>query len=265
MTTRITSNQQKQLERFTQDAINRALNDIKPDKDGVQRLIERGGEFQNYIVAGISRFTSKLPDYTLARLVLGTDFISADEIATARGLAYTEDQLVELGRKLPDQATLEALCDNDMILVAGPPTSMNMRDIRAVHSNFFEPEQDYSAWYNKTNEKFTRTDRVKALTWIAFLKEPIRDSLNKTWSVQKALVAEPMTILNIAETTWVMTTYKAVRDIYLLNEFHVRTSSLGSDGRNVDVGYFGDWGIEIYSKLDNFRDSSLGISSGRKF
>ncbi len=268
MTARITSDQTKQLERFTQDAVNRALKDLNPDKDGVQRLIERGGEFQAYVVAGISRFTSKLPDYTLARSILGADFISADEIATARGLAYTEDQLTELGKKLPDQATLEALRDNGMMLVAGPPTAMTMLDVRAVHADYFYskgPEQNDSGWYDEANEKFARTDKVEALCWIAFRKEPVEDSLNKTWSDQQALVVEPMMVPNAAEATWALTTCKAVRDIYLLDNLYVRTSSLDSDGHRVYVGVFDAGGLNVYSDWDDDRNGDLGVSAGRKF
>jgi hypothetical protein len=236
------------------------------DEDGAQRLNEHHG-FSAYLLAGISRFTS-MPDYTLARSILGADFISADEITTARGLAYTEDQLIELGKKLPDQATLEAIRDNGMILVAGPPTAMTMLDVRAVHTDFFYskgPEQDDSGWYDKANEKFARTDKVEALTWIAFRKEPVEGSLNKTWSDQQALVAEPMVVPNAAEATWALTTYKAVRDIYLLESLYVRTSSLDSGGLRVGVGRFVAGGLYVYRWHDGGRVGHLGVSAGRKF
>ncbi len=269
MTTQsITSDQSKQFKRFVEDASDRALKDVNPDKDGLQRLIERGGEFQAYLLAGISRFTSKLPDYTLARSILGNDFISADEIMTARGVQYTEDQLIELGRKLPDQATLEAIRDAGMMLVAGPPTAMSMLDVRAVHADFFYskgPEQDDSGWYDDAGEKFARNDKTDALGWIAFRKEPVEDSLSKNWEEQQALVAEPMMIPNAAEATWALTTFKAVRDIYLLDELYVRTSSVDSDGDRVDVGDFDADGLDVRSYWDDHRDSSLGVSASRKF
>lgn len=267
-TTLITSDQSKQFKRFVEDAGDRALKDINPDKDGLQRLIERGGEFQAYVVAGLARFTSKLPDYTLARSILGNDFISADEIATARGLAYTEDQLIELGRKLPDQATLEQLRDSGMMLVAGPPTAMSLIDVRAVHADFFYskgPDQDDEGWYDDASEKFAKTDKVEALCWIALRKEPVEDSLSKDWTEQQALVKEPMVIPNAAEAVWALTTYKAVRDIYLLEDVYVRTSSVDSDGDRVSVGGFDSGGLDVRSYWGDLRYSFLGVSASRKF
>jgi hypothetical protein len=268
MTERITFDQMKQFNRFVEDAVNRALKDLNPDKDGLQRLIERGGDFQAYVVTGLARFTSRLPDYTLARKVLGADFISADEIATARGIAYTEDQLIELGKKIPDQTTLETIRDNGMILVAGPPTAMTMLDVRAIHANFFYhkgPKRDDSGWYDEASEKFAYTDKVEALCWIAFSKEPVKDSFRRTWSGQQELTAEPMIIPNVAEATWPLTTYKAVRNVYLLDELYVRTSSFDSDGHSVGVGDFNDKGLGIGYCGNDDRDVSLGLSYGMKF
>ncbi len=215
-----------------------------------------------------ARITSKLPDYTLSRSILDADFISADEIATARGLAYTEDQLIELGRKLPDQATLEALRDNGMMLVAGPPTAMSMLDVRAIHADYFYskgPDQGDRGWYDDASEKFARTDKVEALCWIAFRKEPVEDSLNKTWPYQKALVAEPMMVPNAAEVTWALTTYKAVSDIYLLDDVYVRTSSFDSNRIRVYVGGFDAEGLGVDCYWAGYRRGDLGLSAGRKF
>lgn len=58
MTARITSSQKRQFRRFVEDAGNRALKSVALDKDGLQRLFSHGGEFQAYVVAGISRFSS---------------------------------------------------------------------------------------------------------------------------------------------------------------------------------------------------------------
>lgn len=58
MTARITSDQKKQFKRFVEDAGNRALKKVPLDKDGLQRLFGRGGEFQAHVIAGISRFSS---------------------------------------------------------------------------------------------------------------------------------------------------------------------------------------------------------------
>ncbi len=54
MTTKsITSGQEKQFKRFVEDAAERALKEVGLDKDGLQRLIEQGDEFQTRIITGI--------------------------------------------------------------------------------------------------------------------------------------------------------------------------------------------------------------------
>jgi len=50
MTTQsITSGQKKQYFRFVEDAAERALEEVNPDKDGIQRIIEHGDEFASII------------------------------------------------------------------------------------------------------------------------------------------------------------------------------------------------------------------------
>jgi hypothetical protein len=70
---------------------------------------------------------------------------------------------------------------------------------------------------------------------------------------------------NIAEVAWCVTTYKAVRDIYLLESLYVRTSSLDSDGYRVNVGDFDAVGLNVNFWQDDDRISTLGVSAGRKF
>ena len=262
MTARITSDQQKQYKRFVEDAGDRGLKEINPDKDGLQRLFEKGGEFQTYIVAGIARFTAKAPNYDLAKTILGKDFISPQEIATARGLTYTDEQLAKFGDMLPAQGVLEWCRDNGMMLVAGPPKSMSLLDVRSVKADYFYSKE--GGWYADKAQKFAKNDKAEAV-WIAFRKEPVADSLDKNWAEQSDLVSEPMSVPNAAEAVWCLTTYKAVRGVYLLPNLYVRTSSLGSDGRCVYVGGFGAGGLDVSSCWDDVRGSRLGVSASRKF
>ena len=74
-----------------------------------------------------------------------------------------------------------------------------------------------------------------------------------------------MTVPNAAETTWALTTYRAIRDIYLLDELYVRTSSVDSDGCHVSVGDFDADGFRLGSGWDGRCGSRLGVSASRKF
>lgn len=53
----ITSDQQKQYKRFVEDAAERALKEVGLDKDGLQKLIENGDQFQADIVTSIQRLS----------------------------------------------------------------------------------------------------------------------------------------------------------------------------------------------------------------
>lgn len=55
--TQVTDGQKKQVKRFAEDAIDRALAEGVLDKDGIQKLVEKGDEFQTDIVASIRRIS----------------------------------------------------------------------------------------------------------------------------------------------------------------------------------------------------------------
>jgi hypothetical protein len=149
-----------------------------------------------------------------------------------------------------------------MMLVAGPPKAMSILDIRALHKPFFYSKE--GGWYAERSEKFARNDKAEPV-WIALRKEPVADSRNKDWNEQQALVTDPMVVPNAAEAAWGVTTYKAVRGVYLLPNVYVRTSSVVSDGDRVGVGDFDDIGLFVYCYWDDFRLSFLGVSASRKF
>jgi hypothetical protein len=203
---------------------------------------------------------------SLARKILGRDFISPQEIAAARGLRYSLQRLAHFGQTLPCREALEGCRDNGMMLVAGPPMPTSLVDVRALHADSFYakgPDHHDACWYD--DETFAKTDKVEALTWIALRKEAVVSSFSKSWSEQRALVQEPMVIPNVAEVAWALTTYKVVRDVYLLEDLYVRTSSVDAHGRHVFVGAFDADGLGVYSHWGGERYSRLGVSAARKF
>ena len=257
----ITSDQEKQFRRFVEDMYHHALKEVNPDKEGLQRLFARGGEFHVQGVATIRRLTAKTPDYDLARTILGKDFISPEEIAKSRKIVYTDEQFAAFGDTLPAQDVLEWFRDNGFMLVAGPPKEMSLLDIRALHAPYFYSKE--GGWYANEKETFARNDKATT-AWIALRKEPVPDSLNKNWDEQQALLSEFEVVPNAAATTWAVTTYKAVMGFYLLKNVYVRTSSRDSDGVRVVVGRFDDTGLDVGSYWGDDRVSSLGIVSVRE-
>lgn len=63
--TPITSEQTKQFKRFVEDATDRALKEASPDKEELQELFSRGGEFQAYVREGIRKFSTRGPVFPL--------------------------------------------------------------------------------------------------------------------------------------------------------------------------------------------------------
>jgi hypothetical protein len=101
--------------------------------------------------------------------------------------------------------------------------------------------------------------------WIALRKEPVENSLSKDWPEQQVVVKEPMVIPNVAEVVWALTTYKAVRDIYLLENIYVCTNSVDSDGERMYIGHFNTDGLRVSNCWDYNRGYDLGVSASRKF
>ncbi|HEY4519493.1 MAG TPA: hypothetical protein VJH33_00440 [Candidatus Paceibacterota bacterium] len=206
--------------------------------------------------------TNKAPSYELARSILGKDFISPEEVTTARGVTYTDEQLATFRDTLPAQEVLEWCRNNGMMLIAGPPKNMSLLDVRALKTDYFYTKKNN--WYSSKSERFAKNDKAEPV-WIALRKKPVERSFNKDWNEQKELVAPPNVVPNVAELVWALTTYKAVRGVYLLPNVYVRTSSVDSDGDRVDVGPFAAGGLLVGHSWDDDRLSRLGVSASRKF
>ena len=96
-------------------------------------------------------------------------------------------------------------------------------------------------------------------------KELVPGSFSKNWEEQQELLIKGVEITpNVAEVAWCVTAYKAIRGVYLLWTFYVRTSSLDSEGRPVYLGCFTDEGLFVGSEWDYARDFHFGVSSRRK-
>jgi hypothetical protein len=257
MTAKITSPQKKQIERLMADALGKT----NTTKDGGQRLIERGDKFMAYIMAGVTCFTAKAPDFGLAREILGLDFISPEEIAAARGLTYSAEQVAELERTLPNKETLEWLKRSDYYLVAGSPHEMSLLDVHELECDYFYSKE--GAWYAESSIAFARNEKVTC-RWYMLCKDIVPNSTFKTWDEQKKLLSDPETAPTAVDLIWMLTCYKAVRDRCLLGHLHARTSSVGSLGRHVVVGRFSWDGLRVDSWSDSQCFAVLGLSAARK-
>lgn len=207
--------------------------------------------------------TNQLPEgHELARLILGDDCITPEEVATAYGVSYTDEQLEHFADTLPDTQTILWLRANGYMLIAGPPTELNLLQVRELENQLFYSKTE--GWYAKDNQKFAKSDVVSACEWLAIRKEEVPNSFSKTWNEQQDLITEVEHIPNAPEVSYAVTAYYKVRGIYLLRGKYVRTSSVSADGGHVHVGCFDEDGLSVYYCWDVRRDDSIGVSSARK-
>jgi hypothetical protein len=260
MIAKITSPQTKNINRLMR-LMEDALREANPDKDGAQRLIGQGGDFKADLVKLIVSYSAKAPDFTLAREILGDDFLSPEEVATARGLTYSKEQVAHLERTLPDRETLEWLHRNDYMFVAGSSRELSLLDVRELERSYFYSKE--GGWYAEQSEAFARNEKVTC-RWYMIRKGIVLNSTSKAWGEQQNLLSDLETAPMAVELVWALTCYKAVRGVYLLGSVYARTSSVDSGGDRAVVGAFDVDGLILYWDGSD-RGSSVGVASARKF
>ncbi len=255
----ITSEQRTQYNRFVQDGGRKALRQAGLDREGLQRLFKRGGEFQAHILEGVKRFSAKQPDYTLAQSILGVDFITPEELMKVSAVIYEDKHLASLHDTVPPEDVLRWCKDHNYVVVAAPPYPINLLNIRMLDSSLFYSKT--GGWYSE--QKFASENKTNT-GWLMIRKDPVPKSTSKNWDEQNQLVFGVEHVPNSAEVSWLVTTYFKVRGVRLFENIYVRCSDLDSGGNRVYVGYFDSEGLRVSFYWDDFRHDLLGLSSARK-
>lgn len=206
--------------------------------------------------------TKLLEGHELARRILGDDYITPEEVATAYSVSYTDEQLEHFADTLPDTQTILWLRANGYMLIAGPPTEINLLEVRELENKLFYSKTE--GWYAKNNQTFSRKDKVVAGEWLAIRKEEVPNSFSKKWKEQQDLITEDEYVPNAPTASYAVTAYYKVRGIYLLRGKYVRTSSVSAFNHRVRVGYFDGDGLHVDDYWDGNRRGDLGGSSARK-
>jgi len=250
----------------------RKLGNAKIDLTPIMQSPAKFRNFQVFVEAGFPKidFTkSAVVEFTLpegeelARLILGDDFISVEEIVKAYGFQYTDAQLEHLARTLPtDMDTLQSTKADDCMLIPGPPSDMTLLGVRDLDNQLFCSKT--GGWYSKDKEKFARTDLVKAGQWLIIRKSPIANSKSKNWDEQQDMIESGNRVPNAPEMSYAVTVYYKVRNVYLLGNVYVRTSSVDADGHHVSVGDFDSGDLRVCNYWHGTRDSDVGVSSARE-
>ena len=201
-------------------------------------------------------------NYDDVRAILGKDFISPEEIAKARKIVYGDDLLAHFARTVPSEKVIRWLRENGFVLMAGPPKPLSLLEIRDINAQLFYSKE--GGWYANERERFSRDDKV-APEWLMLRKGIFPDSMRKNWDEQRALLSEfeAEYIPNAPEVAWGITTYKEVRNVWLLPDIYARTSSADSGGFRVDLGDSAVGGVFV-SLYWSAIGGLLGLSSARK-
>lgn len=228
--------------------------------DETAQILNEHSDFAAYLLVGIRRFSMNAPDYSAAKSILGKDFITPEEVVSARkGIVYTDEQIAVLAETIPSVEMLEWCKENGYAVMPTAPTEMSLLGVREFESAHFCTKS--GGWY--ADQKFASADRT-SFGWLSIRKTPVPDSTSKNWNEQKGLLSGFETVPNVAEVSWFITTYFNVRGIRLFERTYVRTSSLDSDGFRVGVGCFGAGGLLVSGDWDNDRNDALGVASSRK-
>lgn len=166
--------------------------------------------------------------YDLARLILGDDFISPEEVSDILGESYNENQLYNLRHTLPDPKRLQRLYNDGYVLSAYPPKNLSLIDLekfvsRPFEGNSFKKEKDrfssevvYSCAENAT--------RKSGDCWLAVKKNfGSNDCLRPYYEYRPC----------VATVSYIVIAYYKLRKSALFEGSSVETSSEFSFGSEV--------------------------------
>jgi len=209
-----------------------------------------------------NQYDNDLPEtrFQEARSILGVDFIEPRDVATSHMMiTYTVTEIMALAGSLPPKNVLTWCKNNGYVVLPAPPQALSLLGIKETTiTNLFSKTDGYYA-----DQKFARKDKT-SFGWLLIKKTPVSGSISKTWNEQNKLLSVFEKVPNIAEMCWFITIYFEVRSIRLFEEIYVRTSSLDSDSRRVDVGYFRSEGFSVNILDIDDRYGCIGLSAARR-
>ena len=155
--TSVTPRQKKHVLRLMEDA----LDATQADKDSLQQIANRGGEFKEALTALIRRFTAKSPDHAFAREIMGKNMLGIPEVEQHFG-SLTAEQREALAVIPFSEEVLKAVAKTH-ILVAD--AGISLLDIRSKARKGLFYKQD---WYD--SQEFA--SRTETACWRLIRKTP---------------------------------------------------------------------------------------------
>ena len=192
-----------------------------------------------------------------AREIMGKNFFGVEEAIKHFGANPSKQQIAYLAEVPFSESLLEA-CKNTHVLVAVFPLSI--LDIRSkVDRKLFYSHED--TWYNK--QAFAK--EKGEIGWQLVRKTPVENSTNKTRNEQQALLGKNDETPKAQVVVYMIIGHYLTTGERLFGNNCIRCSDLGSDGDRVYVGYFDADGLYVSNCWGDYRYSSLGVASARKF
>lgn len=195
-----------------------------------------------------------------AREIMGSNFLTVDDVERHFRVRFTAEQLAELGDIPWSEEVLEECKDTHVLFPGFPLTILEVRK-RAKKKGVKLFYSDRDTWYN--DQKFAREEKV-GLRWHLIRKDIVENSTNKSYDEQLALLSENEEAAQAAAVVYMIILYFLVTGIRLFERIYARCQDVTSSGGRVCVGSFDRGGLHVYSDWGDGRDVIIGLASSRK-
>jgi len=192
-----------------------------------------------------------------AREIMGRNFLGTKEVEEHFGELSPEQQ--EALSIIPfSKETLES-CKDTHILVADIGLSvMDITKLKKCKGLFHK-----NHWY----KNYLFPNLTQQPSWRLIRKTPVKNSFDKNWEEQQALLDPQTDEIPLArQVVYMMILRFLATGEWLFEKVYVRirNSDVGSDGVRVGVGYFDEGGLSIDDWGDYDLVGNLGLASARK-
>lgn len=188
------------------------------------------------------------------REIMGKNFFGTREAMMCFRVDPIRQQLAVLS-EVPFSETLLEQAKDTHILIAIFSFSIHQIRSRVDHTLFF-----HQPWYK--NESFVK-ERGE-VSWQLVQKTEVAKSTSKNWQEQQLLLAKDDGVPAAQVMVYTIIGHYLATSERLFEHIYVRTSSVDSNGRRVEIGNFDSRGLDIGYYWDVYRSDYLGISSARK-
>ncbi|KKT28275.1 hypothetical protein A3G55_02855 [Candidatus Giovannonibacteria bacterium RIFCSPLOWO2_12_FULL_44_25] len=211
----------------------------------------------------------------LARAVMGKDFFGVEDWSALYGVNFSQKQLRQVAEFPWGEDILNSTCplcgkvvkDCHFAFVGldrinGKP--LTILKLQELHPATGQPKfHSYtSAWYSE--QKFAR-ETTMSFRWYLLHQNIVPKSEDKTYDDQKAMLTADYEVPSaVTESTKDLLVFRKTGN-FVNSSRYARCECVASVGRRVDVGYFGESGLVVYSYWGGGHRCGIGLAASRKF